>query len=89
MKINGTYSLIKDRAQWILTEHYISLNKKSGEAKEKQRQSYHATLRQVAQYMIDNGEYESLDSYIESAREIADSIEITLTKGFDDDKASD
>lgn len=77
MKLNGTYSLIKERSQWTLTEHYMARDK-DGNDKVKTRPSYHATLRQVSQYMIDNGDFESLDDYIESAMNIADSIELTL-----------
>lgn len=73
MRISENYSLKKDRVQWILTEHYTGKDK-AGNDKAKERDSYHATLNQVANYLINNNELNDLDSYINMANAIRDDI---------------
>lgn len=73
MKISDNYSLKKDRVQWILTEHYTGKDKDDND-KPKERNSYHSSLNQVANHLINNNELNDLDSYINMANAIRDDI---------------
>jgi len=75
--ISENYALSKDRVQWILTELYKAKDKNDNEVI-RTRNSYHSTLRQVANYLINNGEHHSLDSYICKAEQISCEIDAAL-----------
>lgn len=78
MKISENYSLVRDRVQWILTEHYIGIDK-DGNDKPSERRTYHSNLKQIAFYMMDNKEQHCLDEYIEDAERLANEIAVTLS----------
>lgn len=72
--ISENYSLSRDRWNWILTEHYTSEDK-DGKDKESTRKSYHSSLGQVANYVMNNGDCVDLDAYIMQAENIRNQIE--------------
>lgn len=72
--ISENYSLSRDRWNWILTEHYTSKDKDDND-KENTRKSYHASLQQVANYVMNNGDFVDLDEYIMQAEKMRSEIE--------------
>jgi len=76
--ISDSYSLAKDRVQWILTEHYKAKDKNENEVI-RTRKSYHSNLKQIANYLVDNNETHCLDDYIAKAEQVKGEIEALLT----------
>ncbi len=52
MKLNDKYTVTSDKYQWILTETYEGKSK-DGDAKAQTRQTYHGTLEQVLNVILD------------------------------------
>lgn len=76
--ISESYSIARDRVQWILTEHYKGKDKSGGEVA-RTRNTYHSNLKQVAKFVVDNNETHCLDDYIAKAELIKADIESLLT----------
>jgi len=53
IKLNENWALKADKYCWILENHYIGKNKKTGEPKPQVNTTYHGTLEQVAHKLLD------------------------------------
>ena len=80
--ISESYSISRDRVQWILTEHYKAKDKDKNEVI-RTRNTYHSSLGQVANFLVDNNESHCLDNYIAKANQIKCEIEGILIMGVD------
>ena len=78
--ISESYSISRDRVQWILTEHYTG-KKTDGSDVERTRNTYHSNLKQIANYLVDNNEAHNLDDYIAKAEQIKGEVEAILIMG--------
>lgn len=50
---NERFTAERDKHQWILKEHYMGQAKKGKEPKMQSKESYHGTLRQVCNTVLD------------------------------------
>jgi hypothetical protein len=85
IKINSNFSIHKDSHQWILTEKKMRVmvkGKFAGEKKEVIKETYHATLPQIANVIIErkSGDCESLEDlkklYSNAVKMLSDHIEV-------------
>jgi hypothetical protein len=60
MKI-GRFEITADKYQFILTENYLGIDKKDRSDKMQKRLSYHASLEQVCNTIIERDAKEALD----------------------------
>ena len=72
--ISESYSISRDRVQWILTEHYKAKDKDKNDVI-RTRNTYHSSLGQIANFLVDNNEAHSLDDYIAGAERVKREIE--------------
>ena len=85
--ISESYSISRDRVQWILTEHYKGKDKDKNEVI-RTRNTYHSNLKQIANYLVDSNEAHCLDDYIAKANLIKGEIEGLLIMGTDKEQGS-
>ena len=78
--ISESYSISRDRVQWILTEHYKAHDKDKNEVI-RTRNTYHSNLKQIASHLVDNNESHNLDDYIARAEQIKGEVEAILIMG--------
>lgn len=80
IKLNKDFSLEKDKHQWILIHHYLGFDKKTKEVKEQSDESYHRTLDQVSEKIVEqSGKVsDSLEGVVAAYKNAVASVTETL-----------
>jgi len=76
--VNGKYQIKKDKYNWILSEAYIGVDRQ-GNDKTQYKASYHATIKQVCNAIIDR-ELSDCDSIQEVLSILSDAEDILVSK---------
>lgn len=77
--INGQYRIKKETHQWVLSRKSVAKDKKTGEDKDKWIDSYHATIEQCCNAILNHeaGECEAIDKLLQA---MANANQMLITK---------
>lgn len=78
IKVNDRFSFERDKYQWLLHESYMGKPNKKGDANIQTKTSYHGSLRQICEQIIDrqqgSDEFQSLNELLIFTESTIDSM---------------
>lgn len=77
MKI-GRFEITADRYQFILREHYLGISRKDGADKAQERLTFHATLEQCCQAIIQREASEALHGDVYAVMDAIDNAKLEI-----------